>query len=54
MEQEMSDWQPIATAPRDVIWIKVRLKNGDEQRAHFAQDLSCLAFSRPIKRLRKC
>lgn len=33
-------WQPMATAPKDCTWIIVLTEEGDEERVHWAEDLS--------------
>ena len=31
------EWQPIATAPKDARWLRVKLPDGSECRAHYAE-----------------
>jgi hypothetical protein len=37
---DIRDWRPIITAPKNATWIMVRMGNGKEQCAHWAQDCS--------------
>lgn len=38
--EDVPDWRPIRTAPKDATWIQVRMEDGTIHRAHWASNLS--------------
>lgn len=40
LELALDDWRLLCSAPRDATWMIVKLRDGKEVKAHWAQDLS--------------